>query len=446
MRVRLIVPFFAAGILLFLFLLIQFRPNSSAFRGDYGDAPDGMLGMDTGYYGFTAVMGGAAPVFVLAPLGVPADFPTQQSNKGPFMNDVDDFYIGPLLPSFDPPRPEDVPSLGDDAIDETNDDDGLPNIDPPSMPGKADCDDENFEHDPAAAGCDPVPVFSIPRNAQLILLASGVPPVALFLSSIAAATGTPVQTAYWNVAFDLNQDGAWGADEWVAQDVPVALTPGTNHLVVTPAFRWGTAGDGFGRLRFPVWTRNMATEVTVRDNVALQGQAPYQYWDGRGKPGGFERGEVEDYFVEWRPRGQMLESPAAEDTAYADPADSSAADQAAQLVHFACPDVVRPGQTITCELSGPPVETITAVIVADPENGGPVAAEARLTTEVSEGSLQADGLAVTLVHEGNLLAMTVDEATPGSAVIFAGELANAANEHGNSAVAVTGGAMILMGR
>ena len=48
------------------------QPQTDPYLGDYGDAPDGSQGMDTGYYGFV----GGPWVFTLQSMGVRSQFPT----------------------------------------------------------------------------------------------------------------------------------------------------------------------------------------------------------------------------------------------------------------------------------------------------------------------------------------------------------------------------------
>ncbi|MBN1264003.1 MAG: hypothetical protein JXA25_00815 [Anaerolineales bacterium] len=263
------------------------------FAGDYGDAPDGSQGMDTGYYG----AGGGPYVFTYSSLGTSARFPTLADSQppGPFTIDVDEFWIGPLFGSS---SSDDIPSLEEDA-DDPNDPDQVPNLN--LQASKADCDRENGTHNPDSTGCQPVPPYSIPMNAR-ILVFFGYPPLGLWITSVSAAdTATYSSPIYWNLLIDLNQDGQWGHGEWIAQDVSVSLAPGETQMLISPAFQFPSGGTPWGRLTFPFWVRSTVTSERVRDVVGMEN------WDGRGTDSGFEMGEIEDYFVEWYPLGQQFQ-------------------------------------------------------------------------------------------------------------------------------------------
>lgn len=298
---------------------------------DYGDAPDGDYGMDTGYYGFT----GGPFIFTLDSLGVPASFPTVGDDPipGPYTLDVDEFYIGPL---FGGATAGDIPSLEDDVFD-PNDPDGPPNLNN----AKADCDKENGTHNPAGTGCDPVPPYSIPMNG-IISIVFGFPPLGVFRTSVTVSDTVDVEgPAYWNFLIDLNQDGSWGQGEWVAQDVPVNLVPGTTQTLISPAFRWPTSGSPWGRLNFPLWARSMVTLDRVRDAVGGN-------WDGRGIEGGFSHGEVEDYFIEWRPMGQRFPGGGG-----GGGGGGVGACGPPSMARISCPGTLSPGITSVCGLVVP---------------------------------------------------------------------------------------------
>jgi len=268
-------------------------PGSQALLGDFGDAPDGDYNMDTGYYAFT----GGPWVWTLSSAGVPAKFPTMGRDQvpGPYMLDVDEFWIGPLLTFSDD---SDIPSIEDDA-DDLNDPDGLANI---LVNGtNADCDQENGSHNPAGNGCAPMAAYSMPMNARLLIF-FGVPPLGIWITTIHASEDMSYNgPVYWNLLYDLDQDGDWeDGPEWVARDILVDLEPGERETLISPAFRFPTSGTPWGRLRFPNWVRSMISSESMEDT--FNGQ----HWDGRGIEGGFEVGEVEDYFVEWRPIGQRF--------------------------------------------------------------------------------------------------------------------------------------------
>ncbi len=268
-------------------------PVSQALLGDFGDAPDGDHNMDTGYYAPT----GGPWVFTYSSAGVPADFPTMGRDQvpGPYMLDVDEFWIGPLFGISDPMH---IPSIEDDA-DDLNDPDGLANL---LVNGtNADCDKENGAHNPAGNGCAPMAAYSMPMNARLLIF-FGYPPLGVWITTVhASETMSYSGPVYWNLLYDLNQDGSWeNSTEWVARDIRVDLQPGESETLISPAFRFPTSGTPWGRLKFPNWVRSMVSSESMAET--FDGQD----WDGRGIEGGFEVGEVEDYFVEWFPLGQRF--------------------------------------------------------------------------------------------------------------------------------------------
>ncbi len=258
--------------------------------GDYGDAPDGDRGMESGYYAPT----GGPFLFTYQSAGVDGNFPTMGDDPvpGPFTIDVDEFWIGPLFGST---GSGDIPSLEQDA-DDVNDPDGQANL--LINAGGADCDKENGVHNPSANGCSSQPAFSMPMNARLMIV-FGQPPLGMWITSVTASDSMSYSgPVYWNLLFDLNQDGDWdGPGEWISQDVEVNLEPGETETLISPAFNFPTSGSPWGRLNFPYWVRSMVTSHSVDETLNM---ADY---DGRGPQGGFEVGEVEDYFVEWRPIG-----------------------------------------------------------------------------------------------------------------------------------------------
>jgi len=264
--------------------------------GDYGDAPDGDQNMDTGYYAPT----GGPFFFTYGNAGIAGDFPTMGEDPvpGPYTIDVDEFWIGPLMAG---PNPLDEPSIEDDA-DDSQDPDGLANLQTPG--GRADCDKENGSHDPAGNGCMPVPPFSIQMNARLSIF-FGFPPLGVWFTAANASEDMTYEgPVYWNLLIDLNQNGKWdGGDEWVVRDKVFDLTPGEHETLISPAFKVPTSGMPWGRINFPFWVRSMVSSESVKDKVGSGN------WDGRGVEEGFAVGEVEDYFVEWRPIGQILPNP-----------------------------------------------------------------------------------------------------------------------------------------
>jgi hypothetical protein len=259
---------------------------------------------------------------------------------------VNEFYIGPLFGGdFD----TNVPSIEDDATDPA-DPDNLPNIILPSSP---DCDKENGSHSPAGNACAPTPAFSMPMNGRLLIL-FGYPPLGLFTTSIVASPTLDVTgPAYWNFLIDLNQDGEWGSGEWVAQDVPVTLTPGQSTFVSSGAFRFPTSGSPWGRLKFPLWARSMVTLEKVKDYHPTN-------WDGSGIPGGFSHGEVEDYFIEWKPIGPFPPPPPPPEPT---PTPIVSGDPGKpeklyclpdQVVSITCPETITSGDMVKCDFNGTP--------------------------------------------------------------------------------------------
>ena len=292
---------------------------------DYGDAPDPDQSMDTGYYAPVPVAG-APLVMVYMNAGIDAQFPTDLVGPpGPYTLDVDNFWIGPIAtPPFlivpgiglvpgAAPNPADIPSVEAGPYDPADPDgpSNLEEIPPSTATTKADCDKENSTHMPQiGAGlnggiCNPVPPYTIGMNGRLFIVV-GNPPLALFMTRIwFNVGGADMEGVYWNALFDTDQSGEWnsgpGRDEWPARDILVPIMP-PSRLVISPAFEWGSSGNPFGRLLFPVWARSMVTDTRVADAVPV---APNDY-HGEGPAGGFAMGEVEDYFIEWTPIGQML--------------------------------------------------------------------------------------------------------------------------------------------
>ena len=268
-------------------------PGSQALLGDFGDAPDGDHNMDTGYYAPT----GGPWVFTYSSAGVAADFPTMGRDQvpGPYMLDVDEFWIGPLFGISDPMH---IPSIEDDA-DDLKDPDGVANL---LVNGSnADCDQENGAHNPAGSGCAPMAAYSMPMNARLLIF-FGYPPLGIWITTVhASETMSYSGPVYWNLLYDLDQDGSWeNSTEWIARDMRIDLEPGESKTLISPPFRFPTSGTPWGRLKFPNWVRSMVSSENMGET--FNGQD----WDGRGIEGGFEVGEVEDYFVEWFPLGQRF--------------------------------------------------------------------------------------------------------------------------------------------
>jgi hypothetical protein len=141
-------------------------------------------------------------------------------------------------------------------------------------------------------------------NARLSIF-FGYPPLGVWITAVNASENMTYEgPVYWNLLIDLNQNGEWdGGEEWVVRDKVIALTPGEHETLISPAFKVPTSGSPWGRINFPFWVRSMVSSESVKDKVGSGN------WDGRGTDDGFEIGEVEDYFVEWRPIGQILPNP-----------------------------------------------------------------------------------------------------------------------------------------
>ena len=192
--------------------------------GDYGDAPDGG---STGYPSIFAQTG---------------NFPTLSTSNGAHTLNISQATLGPTA------------SMEVDANDAT-DPDGVANL------INADPDDglTNFF----------VNLVSIPPPSQLSVRVEAVASSNFFL----------------NVLIDLDMDGNWGGSatggeaEWVVQNLPVSLTPGTNTITPPPfAFANGNLlPDG-------AWARIALTSESVSSTD----------WDGSGS---FASGEIEDHRI-----------------------------------------------------------------------------------------------------------------------------------------------------
>jgi hypothetical protein len=355
---------------------------------DFGDAPDGLLGMSTGYYGFTSLNG---IVFTVASISGPAFFPTVLANSGPFTVSGD-LYVAPL-----------PPSLESDAI-------GLVDSDP------------IFNLDPVADDADND--FAEPGASMLLLFGVASRPPARFFT-LAASTANGPTAGFWNVAFDMDQDGEWGPGEWVCEDIPFTVTPGNPGpptLLASPAFRWGPVGQQFGRLTFPVWARNMVTSEAVSTNTPLAGPPGQQYYAGAGPACGFTYGEVEDLFLEWFPIGQFNGSndPPREMSFGPDvPAD--------HLIRFNGPEVVAVGQRAEFVISGPPLEKLTVTYLPNADSGGAAGPQFDVSLAGSRsGSIEtSDFIAeAELTSTGDRLVVTVHQAPRNATLVVHGRPAD----------------------
>jgi len=434
--------------------------------GDWGDAPDPDAGMDTGYY--EPVPSTTFPgVLIYDNAGITAKFPTDNSGvQGPYTVDVDDFWIGPLanprfiivpgiglLPGV--AAPGDIPSIEVGAYDPVDPD--IPsNLEtlPPSMSvNKADCDTENGSHIPSIpAGffgriCDPVPPYTISMSGRLIIIV-GNPPLAIYISRIwfSPAAQLEEKGVYWNVLFDTNQDGQWSSsEEWVEQDQFVPFTV-PSKMVITQAFKWGTSGNPFGRLLFPVWARSMVTSESVGNAVGLNASA----YDGRGPDAGFAKGEIEDYFVEWRPIGQILPDSADAGSGGREgqpdrkkyPFDATNEGLEELLPSFPGPKEAAAGEKIVLETAGPTLTGI-GIICLLKKSGVPIGA-IDLSPDKKEASVCADErMSVSASWVDNKVTINIESAPSGSLVLLLGST-GVKNELGSGNIPIHGGKIITI--
>ncbi len=229
---HLIVPFIFMGLLVSCNLpgggAPVTPPPSADPAGDYGDAPDGG---PTGYHALFAQTG---------------QFPTQFSSDGARTLNVDEAYLGSSA------------SAEEGASDPT-DPDGLPNL------TNTDSDD---------------------GLTDFFITLTSIPPPTTLSVDVSAPEGSPGGTFYLNAIIDLNMDGEWGGQgvngelEWVVQNQPVQVTPGSTTPFTSPPFGFGNGNllpDG-------AFMRIALTKEMVPAN-----------WDGTGE---FSSGEIEDHFIQ----------------------------------------------------------------------------------------------------------------------------------------------------
>lgn len=150
------------------------------------------------------------------------------------------------------------------------DEDGHPNLRPPSNDANLDEFDDGVRLPIVLRHCEPTQI-----------------PV------IVTVVG-PQRERYLNVWFDWNRDGDWGdkfdcpgavTGEWAVRDYVVNLGPGV-HTVLLPAFLPFNPEP-----RLPMWAR-----FTLSDEPAPKNPAT-QLADGRGPDKGYRFGETEDYLL-----------------------------------------------------------------------------------------------------------------------------------------------------
>jgi hypothetical protein len=101
----------------------------------------------------------------------------------------------------------------------------------------------------------------------------------------------------------------------------------------------------------------MVSSERVQDKVGTSN------WDGRGTDDGFAIGEVEDYFVEWRPIGQILPNPPQPVQANAcGPSSGDMLEHLSTDRDLSDEAVLMPGEN---------VDSVEVTGVGDPETGGP---------------------------------------------------------------------------
>jgi hypothetical protein len=230
---------------------------TQAPQGDLGDAPDST----------NHTAGGTMTAYPLGgPLGTQANFPTvfdpaTGAPQGPIhWYPRADAWLGPWA------------TIEVDA-DQTPDEDGVTNIDPPNdMPDQDGADDGLLY---------PVDL----KDCQSTVISY----------SVTVAPGAPPVTRFVNLWLDYNRDGDWAdshtctqandAPEWAVQNQPVVLGPGT-WVVQTPTFLPYNKNEDD-----PIWLR-----ISIADMPAPRDPAS-GIVDGQGSPNGYWYGETEDYYI-----------------------------------------------------------------------------------------------------------------------------------------------------
>lgn len=219
---------------------------------DFGDAPDGT---DTFYPvspGESAVVG---------------QFPTLLASNGARHTDLNDCWLG---------GPDSAPSSEADAND-GSDPDGLANL---------------VNNDAFDDGLPVIP-FYLDLNT-----ASAAATVSVLVS---VPEGAPDLTRRLNILIDWDRSGHWqdpvsGTPEWVVQNAPVDVAPGTTGLVTVPV-TWDPA-SGISPQIF--WTRVTLTRAQINPASYPNG------WDGSGS---FLYGETEDFLFHPNLRHDTATSP-----------------------------------------------------------------------------------------------------------------------------------------
>jgi hypothetical protein len=193
-------------------------------------------------------------------------------------------------------------------------------------------------------------------------------------------------------------------------------------------------------------------------------------WDGRGPAGGFTSGEIEDYFVEWRPIGQrlarrrhhaILQGPSAEGQkpqidAWSLTSAGTNANQQRQpdtieirpddLIQVQCPDTAKQGSQFRCNLNGLEPGRVGIMIVRNLQTGGGVVGEVNLTATQRAGSIQAKGVNLSATIAQSRLLLDLKQAPDGFTLIIFAEPRDEKRLVGNKAVRIIGGALIQVRR
>lgn len=121
---------------------------------------------------------------------------------------------------------------------------------------------------------------------------TSIPPPATLSVGVSVDAGAPNVPRYLNAVIDLNMDGKWGGHaaggepEWVVQNMPVNVPPGTTETIVSGQFAYS-----HGWVLTPTtWIRVVFSREPI-DAAAFGADG----WDGSGE---FAYGEVEDYYIQ----------------------------------------------------------------------------------------------------------------------------------------------------
>lgn len=225
----------------FLLLMILAIPSAAQPAGDYGDAPEGVRAL---YSGFSA--------------GVIGRFPTEHATAnsryglpGGHTLVTGEERLGPSVSLELGPRDDTDP-------------DGTHNF-----------IDDDFDNGLSGSAC---PLSSSGPFTPSTLVSLSV--------QITVAANAPAGTRYINVLIDKDHNGIWsdsGGTEWVVKDHPVNIAPGQTQTVTVGSFAITPHSS-------PMWTRIALSRERVVDVVPVDSTG----WDGSGS---FSHGEIEDYLL-----------------------------------------------------------------------------------------------------------------------------------------------------